>query len=148
MAATLSAASYAPRFLPPAGAMKKSPSTAAQKSAEQTAAFRAMFVGAAMLAARRGWQQEVADIRQIVVPLGVDGVRFDIALAMIALERSEPKACLSILEDKVFVKQEHNELARAVQVVAWRQLNAPGWQAQANFLLATSADALVRRLVA
>jgi hypothetical protein len=147
MTAALSAAPYAPRFLPPAGAVRKPPPTADQKSAAQTASFRAMFVGAAMLAARRGWQQEVADIRQIVVPLGVDGVRFDIALAMIALERSDPKACLAILEDKVFVKQESDELARAVQVVAWRQLGAPGWQSQANFLLATSSDALVRSLV-
>jgi hypothetical protein len=150
MSATVSVARVAQRFMPPVAAGTASRPKGVAEAAEtllKISSLRAMFVGAAMLAAERGWAQELADIRQVLVSIGVDLVRFDIAVALVALRKGNPLDCLTILEKEVFGKDGDHELGRAVQVLAWRALGRPGWQAQANALLSTSADGMVRRLV-
>lgn len=108
--------------------------------------LRDLLFNAALLAAARGMDAEALAIAPAVVALGIDQNRLDIAIAMVKLEHGDSEGSLTVLERGVLRRDPGSEMALAVQAAAWRVKGLPQWRTQANALLSTSANPLVRRI--
>lgn len=109
--------------------------------------LRDLLLNSCLLAASRGLDDAVAAIRPVLVGLGMDAARLAVAIAMVQLRRGDAPRCLETLERDVLSREPGHELALAMQASAWRSQGRERWQAQAQALLATSADPLVRSIV-
>jgi Bacterial type III secretion protein (HrpB1_HrpK) len=110
--------------------------------------LRKLLLHALLLAVAHGMEDDAsAHILPVLVGLGTDRQRLDIAIAMIKLRRGDAEGCLFVLERGVLEREPGNDLALALQARAWRTLGRPQWRAQADALLSTSANSLVRSIV-
>lgn len=109
--------------------------------------LRDLLLNSCLLAASRGFDDAVAAMRPVLAGLGMDAARLAIAIAMVQLRSGRPAACLATLEQDVLSREPGHELALAVQATAWQREGNTQGRRQAQALLATSADPLVRRVL-
>jgi hypothetical protein len=109
--------------------------------------LRDVLLNACLMAAARGMEEESVAIQTVLVGLGVDALGLHVALAIIELRAGDVPGCLRRLEHHVLAHDAGHELALAVQADAWRRQGRPEWRMQAQALLATSADPMVRSVV-
>jgi hypothetical protein len=112
------------------------------------APLRTLLIQCALLAEQHGLGTDADTIRGLVLRLGVDQALFDVARAIVMLHRGDAAEAARMLEREVLLAEPTHELARAVQVCAWRALGRSDWALHANTLLACTRDARVRRLLA
>jgi hypothetical protein len=108
--------------------------------------LRDLLLHSALLAVACGMDDEAVAIKEVLVGLGVDPQRLDMAIAIVKLRRGDVQGCLALLEGKVLAREPEHELALAVQASAWQSQGLPQGRIQANALLATSANPLVRSI--
>lgn len=142
---TKSSVAFASKPLPPSG-------TPARRGAEGprgelAGSLRDLLLNACLLAASRGMDDEVGCIRTVLLGLGMDGSRLSVAIAIVQLRSGNADGSLVTLERDVLSHEPGHELALAVQAGAWRSQGRREWRAQAQALLATSADPMVRSFV-
>jgi Tfp pilus assembly protein PilF len=111
-----------------------------------SAGLRRLLLGVALLAASRRENAAVAAIKPALVAMGIEAGRFDVTVATVLLRSGDAAACLAWLEREVLNRDPNHELALAVQACAWKAQGRSEWRQQANALLATSANPLVREI--
>lgn len=116
-------------------------------AADLAVPLRNLLFNSALLAASRGLDDEAARIRPVLLGLGVDARKLGLAFAIVLLRRGDADGCLAALESDVLPRDPGHELGLALQAGAWRLKGRPQWRAQADALLAASADPLVRSVV-
>jgi hypothetical protein len=113
----------------------------------QVLSVRQLLVSIALLGQRFGFDDEVQEIRGLLLGLGIDGGKFDIARAMTLLEIGHARKCMNLLESEVLATAPSHELANAVCVLALKAIDDCSWRARANSLLSMAVDPLARSLV-
>lgn len=111
-----------------------------------SASLRGLLLETALLAVFRGMDADALAIKQLLIGLGIDRKGLGLSMALLKLQRGDQAGCLLLLEQEVLAHERGHELALAVQAHVWHLQGLPEGRAQANALMATSADPMVRSM--